>query len=374
MALSLFTIITIISIFLTLVLTVFFLVTRKGYPLENRLLSGLLLVFCLQIFYSFATSKFEFRFYLPYAKLLFMIRQTSLLLGPFIFLYSKAFLKKDKLRPVQAILHTIPFIGALLFLAIMLPGIPRFVIWESVFDFYDTLLILVHSLVYILLSIRLFLQHSQSSGNSLFNLLRAAPHPWLKTLLIGFVLVWVVNLNSFGLYMIVQRPGWCAYTASIYGLTVFLFINAIMFFMLLKPDMYYFTGKSRSARLLENEMDTCMQKVQKYMTDQKPYLNPDITLESLASELGMAPRTLSIVINDSLGKNFKTFILEYRIRESMEILAEPRNHRLTILEILYQVGFNSKSAFNNQFKLYTNLTPLEYRAQSAGSLRNRFRA
>jgi AraC-like DNA-binding protein len=47
-------------------------------------------------------------------------------------------------------------------------------------------------------------------------------------------------------------------------------------------------------------------------------------------------------------------------------LADSKHCKLTILEILYQFGFNSKSAFNNQFKLYTNLTPVEYRLKAIG--------
>ena len=78
----------------------------------------------------------------------------------------------------------------------------------------------------------------------------------------------------------------------------------------------------------------------------------------------MNPRLLSQIINETYRKNFKGYILEYRIRESMKILADSKHAKLTILEVLYQVGFNSKSAFNNQFKLYTNLTPIEYRSKA----------
>ena len=34
---------------------------------------------------------------------------------------------------------------------------------------------------------------------------------------------------------------------------------------------------------------------------------------------------------------------------------------MTVLEVLYGVGFNSKSAFNTTFKKYTGITPTEYR-------------
>ncbi len=34
---------------------------------------------------------------------------------------------------------------------------------------------------------------------------------------------------------------------------------------------------------------------------------------------------------------------------------------MTILEVLYEVGFNSKSSFNTLFKKYTGLTPSDFK-------------
>jgi AraC-like DNA-binding protein len=153
---------------------------------------------------------------------------------------------------------------------------------------------------------------------------------------------------------------------SIYGLVVFLFINTLMFFLLFKPDVYYVIAKYKNNKLTQADKLEYLQKLNIYMETQKPYLNPEITLESLANDISINPRTLSQIINETCKKNFKSYILEYRIRESMQILADAKYRNLTILEILYQVGFNSKSAFNNQFKLFTSLTPIEYRSKAIG--------
>lgn len=55
---------------------------------------------------------------------------------------------------------------------------------------------------------------------------------------------------------------------------------------------------------------------------------------------------------------------EYRIEKAMEILKDPSQKELTVLEILYQVGFNSKSSFNTSFKKYTGKTPTDFRKQA----------
>jgi AraC-like DNA-binding protein len=63
----------------------------------------------------------------------------------------------------------------------------------------------------------------------------------------------------------------------------------------------------------------------------------------------------------SFNQNFRDFINKYRIEESKFLLKNKSNGNKTILEIAYEVGFNSKSAFNAAFKKFTGLTPKEYR-------------
>ena len=45
----------------------------------------------------------------------------------------------------------------------------------------------------------------------------------------------------------------------------------------------------------------------------------------------------------------------------MHLLKDPSKTKFTVLEILYEVGFNSKSSFNTAFKKQTGLTPTQYR-------------
>jgi AraC-like DNA-binding protein len=364
MPLNFFTLLTIISIFLSVALSLFFLVNKRGFISENKILGLLLLIFSLQIFYSFATSTFAFQFFMAWHKPLFLLRQTSFLAGPLIYLYVTAFLKRRNDSGYRIALHFIPFIIAIGFLVVYFRDLPGFVIWESPLDLEDTILILIQNSIYILLSIFSMKSTTISFRGFYKSILISSHNTWLQVLLVGFIMLWIVNLNSFAVYMIVKKPGWCAYTASIYALTAFLFINTIMFFLLLKPDVYYIIARYKNNKLSETGKSEYLLKLTSYMETRKPFLNPEITLESLANELSVNPRILSQVINETFKKNFKSYILEYRIKESMKLLADSDKSKLTVLEILYQVGFNSKSAFNNQFKLFTNLTPLEYRGRS----------
>ena len=105
-------------------------------------------------------------------------------------------------------------------------------------------------------------------------------------------------------------------------------------------------------------------QLKKYMEDEEPYTNASLTLNELSTQMNFIARELSILINHHLGQHFYDFVNEYRIKKAMEILKDAESSELTVLEILYQVGFNSKSSFNTAFKKYTHLTPTEYRRKN----------
>jgi AraC-like DNA-binding protein/uncharacterized membrane protein len=98
-----------------------------------------------------------------------------------------------------------------------------------------------------------------------------------------------------------------------------------------------------------------------YMENEKPYLNPSLSIRNLAEEIKMNTRDVSEIINKHLNQHFFDFVNEYRVKEAMEILKNPTKKELTVLEILYEVGFNSKSSFNTAFKKHTGKTPTQYR-------------
>ena len=89
-----------------------------------------------------------------------------------------------------------------------------------------------------------------------------------------------------------------------------------------------------------------------------------MTLEQLAGQLSIRPKMLSQVINESLQQNFFDFINRYRIEAAKKLLTNPADKKITVLEVLYEVGFNSKSSFNTIFKKHTGLTPSEFKKKN----------
>ena len=56
------------------------------------------------------------------------------------------------------------------------------------------------------------------------------------------------------------------------------------------------------------------------------------------------------LINHQMDQHFFDFVNEYHIQKAMHILKDQSKKSATILEILYEVGFNSKSSFNTLSK------------------------
>lgn len=117
-------------------------------------------------------------------------------------------------------------------------------------------------------------------------------------------------------------------------------------------------GITDDNNLQTNELNL---KLESLMSTDKPFLNPSLAIFDLAKELDLPSSELSIFLNKCLNKNFFDFINEYRINEAKKLLVSSERKNHTILEILYEVGFNSKSSFNTAFKKFTNKTPTEYR-------------
>ncbi len=125
--------------------------------------------------------------------------------------------------------------------------------------------------------------------------------------------------------------------------------------------------KENRVEVKENQneaISTQIALLKQYMTAKEPFLDPSLTIQELSNQINIPVRDLSILINHHIDQHFFDFVNEYRIQKAMSILKNPLKRDLTVLEILYEVGFNSKSSFNTYFKKYTNLTPTAYRNAS----------
>ena len=107
-----------------------------------------------------------------------------------------------------------------------------------------------------------------------------------------------------------------------------------------------------------------LNEIEKYMQEEEAFTDPDLSLNVLVERLEFSHRYLSYLINNFLNQNFISFVNNYRIEKAKIRLKNPKDERETISEIMYEVGFNSKSSFNTIFKQHTKFTPSEFKKQS----------
>lgn len=103
-------------------------------------------------------------------------------------------------------------------------------------------------------------------------------------------------------------------------------------------------------------------KLQLQMEEQKIYKKEGLTIGELATLMNEQEYRLRRLINGQLGfRNFNDFLNHYRINDACEILSDPTQNRKTILEIAYQLGYQSIGPFNKAFKDLKEMTPTAYR-------------
>ncbi len=113
--------------------------------------------------------------------------------------------------------------------------------------------------------------------------------------------------------------------------------------------------KSKISILNENTLIT---RLEELMNQNKMYLEPELRLADISKELNITSHQLSELINTKYSMTFNNYINTYRIDHACKLLST--KHEFTILQIAYESGFNSKSAFNTVFKATTGKTPTSF--------------
>ena len=115
---------------------------------------------------------------------------------------------------------------------------------------------------------------------------------------------------------------------------------------------------------IEKEKDwstALIQKLEKAMLVDKIYKDTNLNLFQLSTYLDTNTKYLSQTINNHYKKNFSSYINEYRIIESIEILSGKEQEQYTLEHIANLSGFKSRSAFIASFKKMKNMTPSQYK-------------
>ncbi|SED15448.1 AraC-type DNA-binding protein [Tenacibaculum sp. MAR_2009_124] len=115
----------------------------------------------------------------------------------------------------------------------------------------------------------------------------------------------------------------------------------------------------KKSPLTKHEKD--FDKIHNYISDKQRFLDPKLTMNTLADELKMSPSHFSKIINGHSSSNFSDYINSFRVEQAKKLLSDNHFGNYTIASIGLECGFNSKSTFYSAFKKMTSITPTEFR-------------
>ena len=104
-----------------------------------------------------------------------------------------------------------------------------------------------------------------------------------------------------------------------------------------------------------------MNRVTGFMETSAVIYSPDFSVETLAESIGSRPKAVSHAINLLTGKNFNTYLGEFRVREACRLMSDTEKMKtMTIESVSEAVGYKSRTYFSRLFKNVTGLTPTQF--------------
>ncbi|MDE6854415.1 MAG: helix-turn-helix domain-containing protein [Muribaculaceae bacterium] len=117
----------------------------------------------------------------------------------------------------------------------------------------------------------------------------------------------------------------------------------------------------RTTRLSDEECRRLQSVVERIMTEERPYLNPDLKSRELADMAGTTSHALSYLFNQYLKKSWSDYVNEYRVAEFKALVAgDEEVSRYTLSALSQKCGFSSRASFFRRFKSIAGITPAEY--------------
>lgn len=271
-----------------------------------------------------------------------------LFIGPFLYFYLRSVLDKVKVMPKS---WKMILLGLLVFI-IVIGSIRPYHVDPVFWNEYVVQIIYTIWFFGVLASGYILVPIFRKGISSMKHV--TAAEKWLSTIYFGNVIIAAAFFMSFfgfsGAY----------YISGPLVFSFFLYILAYGYFnnQRFENPQQGTQEKYANKKINAVEADALLAKLDQLMLTKSIYKNSQLKLNEVATELEIPKHQLSQLLNDNLGKSFKTFINEYRINAACQILGT--DHQLSLEGIGYEVGFRSKSTFFTTFKKLKQITPAQY--------------
>src|SRR3984957_19443797 len=334
MRLDLTSILFVLIIFQLLFLSTFLFTQQKGKRISNWLLATFFLSIALNLLDVFLLMN---RAYSSCPALAGWGSCIPLVFGPLLYLYTRSVLEK---RSGFSWVHFVPFVvfflGTESYYVFQSRATQELLLQNALAHRFHWSISLASSIIflqfslYIAFSLDLIARHKKAAAQHFSNPGKTSLS-WLYTMLVFFMFL-MIGTTLNGLLAGTPLANHYLLTFSVIILAMLIFINRGLLKALHTPYFFSFEedavapppetaplSMATETYILppENKENAAMaQRLRQYMQHEKPWLDPDLSLEQLAGGMGQKPRLLSVVINETLGQNFFDFINHYRIDEA----------------------------------------------------------
>ncbi len=372
----------ILIIFQSVLFAILLLVANAPRPLANRFLALFILALGIDALDSliYWSPSIKLAYLKGWVNIFYYLKFSVYLAAPMLFFYVKFTLFADAKWRRRDWLHLAP-LG--LFVLLMLgvraslgpQGLTRGIVEFGLLyhnPFYHTHLLVRHFLylgygVACILMLRNYHQLIRQQYSNIEKIDKL----WLFMLVGGFLLIWVWVFVSYLLTLFNTSP-WLGNVIGISGnFFSFVFVNTLVFYTLaqsspgvksivLEGDEITQSSSSIETQAPQERQDEWLVPLlTKAMEEDMLFLEPELTLEQLASHVAVSPRRVSQAINRYFEQNFFDFVNRYRVEKAAQMLrANPQG--LAMLDLMAEAGFNSKSTFYRAFKKQLGASPSDY--------------
>ncbi len=338
---------------------------KKPASVADKIMSAWLFLICIELLFALLNKNLIDIYSFPFVAFTY---------GPLMYLYVKYITDPQKRFNTYGLFHFIPFV-VFFTVSVILRAQPlvddlgnffepdRYISLRIVYGICFFLSITIYSA----LSFYLIRDHQKKLGDLISYTSGVITLNWLKIISISFYAIYVVLFIAGGLEMIGDYIPFDPYYITFGFLTLFSFMFG---FYGIRQSMIEEVSPDENKKEAEKYLKSGLKGEQAreylaalldYVEKNKPYLDQNLTINDLSRLIGIPKHYITQVLNDNYGRNFFTFINEYRIREVIQRFADPKFNHYTILAIAFDSGFNSKTTFNSFFKSQTGMTPSEYR-------------
>ncbi len=285
---------------------------------------------------------------------------------PLFYFYVRYCFSSDFKLKKKHLVHLIPFFSFLIFFLMIWMVKGNYYIWQNLYKPYTflsytslavDLTVKLQYLFYNFLMIRSLVKVEKNRN------LQQAVTPtlgieirWLRFIVYGYALGCVSGIVIFVSNFLnnLVTP-----TINMVSISYFFLFFFAIFYNTITNKLYDDEVKHKTVLLPNTDMQLLMKRIGELVVGGKMYLEPELTLQQIASALNEKERNISQAINTIQHRNLNDYINSLRIEHACRLLLADKQK--PVFEVMYESGFSTKGSFNLAFKKTTGKTPTQYR-------------